>query len=294
MNSSSDANNVVKSITESKTSDFSQSNSYVYKIMYVFLLCIVGFIILSFGINWITTTTTTSEDETIVLLNGTIDAQTPVTISQSPTQNRQLIVSPSRNLPGGLEFTWSVWIYITSLESSSLYSNVFFKGVYTSNTCNNINELTNGPGLYLLNNSETNSATLYVVMDTFSSPGGYINGLCNMSNSIQIPYIPIGEWVNVGIGCMDRNIDIYINGLIASSTTLTGIPKQNNGDIYIAHNKGFQGKISTLQYFPRKLTITDIRQVYNKGPILTLVSPPPLSSSKSAASDYLSFGWYIK
>ena len=293
MNSSPDADKLVKSSTDTKTSDFAQSNSYVYMIMYVFLLCIVGFIILSFSIQWITGTSGTSEDENIVLLNGAIDAQTPVIISQSPTQNRKLIVSPSRNLPGGLEFTWSVWIYITSLESSTLYSNVFFKGVYTSNTCNNINELTNGPGLYLLNNSETNSATLYVVMDTFSSPGGYVNGLCNMSNSIQIPYIPIGEWVNVCIGCMDRNIDIYINGIIASSTRLSGIPKQNNGDIYVAYNKGFQGKISTLKYFPRKLNITDIMHLYNKGPIQKLVSPPPLSSGKNA-SDYLSFGWYIK
>jgi hypothetical protein len=270
--------------------EFTQSNDYVYKIMYIFLMVIVGIIIVGFSINWITSSSSNTSDN-VLLLNGTIDAQTPVVISQDPSQPKQLLVLPSRNRPGGLEFTWSVWIYIVALESSTLYSNVFFKGVYTSNKCNNVNDLTNGPGVYLLNNSENNSANLYILMDTYTSPGAYINGVCDMSNSIQIPHIPLGEWINICIGCQDRNLDVYINGIIASSTRLVGIPKQNNGDIFVAHNNGFQGNISALQYFPKKLSITEILQVFNKGPIKELIVP---TSRMPNRNDYLSFNWYVK
>ena len=273
------------------STDFKVSNEYVYKIMYIFLLVIVGMIIIGIFIHWITSGSNTNPNNNILLLNGTIDAQTPVVISQDPSQQNQLLVIPSRNRPGGLEFTWSVWIYIVSLESSTLYSNVFFKGVYTSNKCNNVNDLTNGPGVYLLNNSETDSATLYILMDTYTSPGAYINGVCDMSNSIQIPYLPLGEWINICIGCQDRNLDVYINGIITSSTRLVGIPKQNNGDIFIAHNNGFQGNISALQYFPKKLSIMEILDVFNKGPIKELIVP---TSRMPNSKDYLAFNWYVK
>jgi hypothetical protein len=278
------------SVTGSTSIVSSSTSTIKYKILFtVIAICSVALIIY-FGTTWVTHTGSSSSPD-IMLINGTINAQTPVVISQSLSQNSNMIVSPSRNQPGGLEFTWSVWLNISSLESSTLFSNVFFKGAYTNNRCSNINDLTNGPGVYLLNNSETSSATLYIVMDTFTSPGGYVNGLCDISNSIQIPHIPMKEWIHLCIGCHDRDMTIYINGTVVNSTRLVGIPKQNNGDIFIAHNKGFDGKISTLQYLPRTLSVSQIIDIYQKGPIKTPIVPV---KPDSTSNDYLAFNWYVK
>ena len=128
-------------------------------------------------------------------------------------------------------------------------------------------------------------------MDTFTSPGVFIDGKCDMSNAIQVPHLPIGEWIHVCFGVQDRNMDVYINGIITSSVRLVGIPKQNNGDIYIANNKGFQGKISSLRYISRKITIEEILNIYKQGPNVKEIVPKKMQSN---FKDYLSFAWYTK
>ena len=269
--------------------NFVTSNDWIYRFMFVFLIIVICVIIIKIFMGRIAKKHELKSD--IMLLNGTIDAQNPITISQNINANPNILVVPSRNRPGGLEFTWSVWVYIKELDSSSMFSNVFFKGVYTSNQCNNVNALTNAPGVYLHNNSETNSATIYIFMDTFTSPAVYIDGKCDTSNAIQIPYIPLNEWIHLCFGCQDRNMDVYVNGIITSSIRLIGIPKQNNGDIYVAQNKGFYGKISSLRYISRKLSGADVLGIYKKGPNTKEIAP---KKSTTNFNDFLSFSWYTK
>lgn len=269
--------------------NFVTSNDYIYQFVFVFFIIVICIIVIKIFMSRLATDYEIKSD--IILLNGTVDAQFPLTISQNINASPSTLVIPSRNRPGGLEFTWSVWVYITALDTSSLFSNVFFKGVYTSNQCNNLNNLTNAPGVYLLNSSETNSATLYIFMDTFTSPGVVVSGKCDTTNAIKIPHIPMNEWIHICFGCREETMDVYINGIITSSVSLVGTPKQNNGDIYIAQNKGFQGKIASLRYISHKLSISEILKIYKQGPNFKEMAPKRLSS---IFKDYLSFSWYTK
>lgn len=294
-------NPLIDRMRHNPVSDFMTSNDLVYRITFVFFIFVICVIIIK--VVMFNTVKTYAIKNDVLLINGTIDAQSPITIPQS-INNLSTLVVPSRNRPGGLEFTWSVWIYIKSVYagpsgSNSLFTPVFFKGGLYGGRCGNLNELSNGPGLYLLNNSETSSATLYLFMDTFAAPSVYAKNQydstaneCDISNAIQIPHIPVGEWIHVCFGCSDRNLDVYINGVVAYSVRLSGIPKQNNGDIYVAYNGslqgGFPGKISLLRYLSHKLNVEEVLKIYKKGPSKIELNPPKSSNF----SDYLSFNWY--
>jgi hypothetical protein len=235
----------------------------------------------------------------VLLINGFVDASTAITIPQNAATHPEVFASPSNNQPGGLEFTWSVWIYIMKLEDTKSYSNVFFKGrPLGGSRCENINNMSNGPGVYLKNVTSNliSSVNLFVYMDTYTRPSAVYmpvesSGQCIKTNMIQIPHIPVMEWVNVCIACQERSMSVYINGLISSTLLLDGIPKQNNGDVCIGYNGGFTGRISTLQYFTRKLNIIEINNIVNKKPN-TKPSVRTSPSLTTTVSDVLSFRWY--
>ena len=69
-----------------------------------------------------------------------------------------------------------------------------------------------------------------------------------INKEIEVPNIPINKWVNVIIRCHTTTLDVYINGTLARSIELSGVPKQNYGDVYVAMNGGFDGYISNLWY----------------------------------------------
>jgi hypothetical protein len=85
-----------------------------------------------------------------------------------------------------------------------------------------------------------------------------------INEEIVIPDIPINKWVNVIIRCQNTTLDVYINGTIARSINLVGVPKQNYGDVYIAPNGGFSGYISNLWYYNYALGINEISRIANK------------------------------
>ena len=118
---------------------------------------------------------------------------------------------------------------------------------------------------------------LIVVMNTFN----------NIIEKVEIGNIPFRKWINVCIRLEGTDLDVFINGNMAVRHTLNSVPKQNYGDIYINHNNGFSGKISTLRYYNKALDGTKITNLVNTGPNMTLnknmwILPP-----------YLSFRWFF-
>jgi hypothetical protein len=211
------------------------------------------------------------------LLNGMINANSQMlTFSQDPNMYESKTIYRSINENGGIEFTWSVWIYINDLDTSSnKYRHIFSKGNYGPNT-DGINYPNNAPGLYI--NPDSNSISVF--MNTFNS----------IENKIVIDDIPLNKWVNVIILCRNKEIDVYINGIITKSANLHGVPKQNYGDVYVAMNGGFNGYISNLWYYNNALGVLSIQELVKKGPNTSMVDNSGLNLKNP---NYLSLRWYF-
>jgi hypothetical protein len=261
-------------------SDFMNSNSLVAKIAFLLLAIFVFVIVLQLSITflvWLGTPGGSSH-----LIDGMVDARQRITIPQDPNMEGAKTIMRSVNTPGGIEFTWSVWIFIDDLQyKSGQYRHIFHKGnesfaMTESSQPLGMNFPNNAPGLYL----SPNSNELTVVMNTFDV----------INQEITISDIPLNKWVNVIIRCKNTTLDIYINGTITKSTTLLGVPKQNYGDVYVAANGGFSGYISNLWYNDYALGTNEIQKLVKKGPNTKMTGSNGISSTNA---NYLSLRWFF-
>lgn len=192
-------------------------------------------------------------------------------------------IERSDDQDGGLEFTWSVWLNISQLsQDGSQYKHIFSKG-------NNENAPSlaennqpmhpiNAPGLFL--DPSTNS--LIIVMNTFET----------IDETVRVDSIPLNKWINVIIRVRGLNLDVYFNGLVVKSVKLESVPRQNNGDVFITQNQGFNGYLSNLRYYNYALEPGDILAVAQKGPSLAVSKLE--SSDLSVNGEYLSLQWYFQ
>jgi hypothetical protein len=135
----------------------------------------------------------------------------------------------------------------------------------------------NAPGLYL--SPTTNE--LIVVMNTFTT----------INEEVKIPNIPLNKWLHLVIRVENNNLDVYVNGSLAKRHVLSGVPKQNYGNVNVALNGGFQGYISDLRYFSHGLHPGEIVSIVNAGPNLT---PASNQIANMGTPPYLSLQWYVQ
>ena len=184
----------------------------------------------------------------------------------------------------GIEFTWSIWLWINSVGSTTgKRQHIFSKGSDTvsmddptSPTLEDkLGMLTpnNAPGLYL----HPSKNALYVVMNTFDM----------IDEEVEINDIPLNKWVNIIIRNEGRILDVYVNGTIAIRHKLSSVPKQNYGNVHATKNGGFDGKWSLLHYYDHALNTTEIMDIVTTGPDLRTCSPSPITPP------YLSMQWYF-
>jgi hypothetical protein len=255
---------------------FTESNSLVAKFSFLLLVIFMFILLLNIGISvisWLTKPSTSPK-----LINGMIDATQMITFTQDPSLNGSATIYRSNNATDGIEFTWSVWIFINNLQYlEGQYKHVFYKGNNNLES-NGLNFPNNAPGLYIAPNTNA----LVVMMNTFN----------DINEETVIPDIPLNKWVNVIIRCQNNKLDVYVNGTITRSVQLMGVPKQNYGDVFVAGNGGFNGYISNLWYYNYALGTSDIANISAKGPNTTLTST---SSINTVLKDqnYLSLRWYF-
>lgn len=272
--------------TSTSNSIFSESNSLVSKVAFL-LLVIFGFIIaLRLGIMLLSVLFNRGQNPH--LINGMVDATQSLVITQNPATKGSKTISRSINQSGGIEFTWSVWIYVNGIDGSGnrfnstnagVYRHIFSKGT-DSFLPNGLNFPNNAPGLYLTPYKNE----LLVIMNT--------NDVIN--EEIRIPDIPLNKWVNVIMRCVNTTLDVYINGIITKSTNLSGVPKQNYGNVYVAMNGGFSGYISNLWYYSKALNSVEIQRISVRGPTTKInTSNSMLSGLNLRYPNYLSLQWYF-
>lgn len=257
--------------------EFMESNSLVAKIAFLLLVLFLFVLCLQLGI-WLLTKIFSAQNSPH-LIDGMVDAKQQIVINQDPGMTGSKTIGRSVNENDGIEFTWSTWIYINSLDTTNQgkYKHIFHKGNYDLATTNNgLNFPNNAPGMYLAPNTNA----LVILMNTFHV----------INEEIMIPDIPINKWVNVIIRCQNTTLDVYINGTITRSVKLLGVPKQNYGEVYIAANGGFDGYISNLWYYNYALGTSAIQRLVSSGPNTAFTGSNAMQQKNP---DYLSLRWYF-
>lgn len=269
--------NVVSGSTE-----FLESNSWVAKLAFL-LMVIIGFVILfrlmiSF-ITWIF-----SPSGKVVLVNGLQNGSVSSTISQDPNNKSSITILRSENEKDGIEFTWSVWLYLNGFEDGNSYHHVFNKGNTSTSqptpTGNFPGTTTpnNAPGLYI----NPNYDGFRVIMNSFNNP---------YQEVIEVTDLPMAKWINIVIRVQDKNCDIYVNGRLVKRRIMTEVVKQNYDDVHVSLNGGFSGYLSNLTYYNRSVSVTEIQDIISVGPNLKPVSKA-LDLTNSAPR-FLSNRWYF-
>lgn len=265
--------------------DFLEGNSLISKLAFLIFVLIIFVILLRTGselLGWLLEPSPSPH-----LLDGMIDAKHLVIYPQDPSIKGSVPILRSKNQEDGLEFTWSVWIFIEDLTyKKDEYKHIFHKGNMDSlmqqssqtdnaNFAKGLSFPNNAPGLYIAPNTND----LVVVMNTFENP----------NEMITVPDIPLNKWLNVILRCDDMTLDIYINGTIIKRHQLSGVPKQNYDDVYAAANGGFSGYISNLWYYNHALGTSAIETIVDNGPNLTMKNDGMLASEPH----YLSLRWFF-
>ena len=267
----------------SGSKDFLESNTLIAKTAFLLLVIILFFVLLRICISLLSWLLAPSQNMTLV--NGMADATLPIIISQDPSSQASMPIIRSINQTDGIEFTWSIWMFIKPVATSSTgMSHIFSKGLYNSGSIgacyNKSGSSNNAPGLYL-----SGANTLEVLMDTTTTPA------CNTTTNapITIDNMPINKWFNVVIRLTNNVMDVYINGRLTQRKTFTdGVPNQNYDDVYICQNGGFNGYIADLKYYNSAVGTSEINSIVSSGPNTSINT----SNLKNNMPPYLSGNWY--
>jgi len=262
-------------------SSFLQTNTIISKFAFLILVLILFVLAIRLGSSLITWWLTPSNNPS--LIPCMIDGKQPMIIQQNPALDKAIPIMRSVNNTEGLEFTWSVWLFLDDfLYKEHEYKHVFHKGNDNFNVTTppvGMNYPNNAPGLYIT--PDTNA--LLVVMNTFDK----------INDEVVVNDLPMNKWVNVIIRVSNQHqLDIYINGTLAKRHILAGIPKQNYGNVYACMNGGFSGHLSSLKYFSKALGTNEIQSLVDSGPSIVACnkSDDPL---KRKNANYLATRWYF-
>lgn len=269
----------------SGTKQFLESNSLVAKISFLLLIVILFVFLLRIGTSLVTWAMSPSRNPKLV--DGIIQGTKSKVIPQDPKTSGSMPIMRSSNQTDGIEFTYSVWLFIEHLKDEGKYKHIFHKGndgFSSSHASDGMNYPNNAPGLYL-GKDPNNLNSLVVAINTYDPTGS--NASSDVNELVTISDIPLNKWINVIIRVDGRNMDMYINGTIVKRHVLNGVVKQNYGDVYVNMNGGFDGMLSDLWYHDYGLNAMEIQNIVNSGPNMKM------DKSIDIFPPYFSLQWYF-
>ena len=258
------------------TKEFLESNSMVARLSFILLLLLGFIVLLRIGVNLLTWYY--SPGKNVHFIDGMQAANQQRRFIQDPSVDGSKTIIRSNNEDQGIEFTWSVWVFIEDIAAGAgKYRHVFHKGDSPVKAGEDgIIYPNNGPGLYLAPNTNN----MYVIMSTYN----------DYKEEIMVPGIPLQKWVNIIIRVKNKTMDIYVNGVITQSILLNGVPKQNFGDVWMCANGGFDGYVSNLWYYAEAIGVSKIAEINRKGPNRKMLGQSGMEDKKR---DFLSLRWYF-
>lgn len=274
------------------STEFLNSNSVIAKFLFLVLVLIVFLICLRIGASILAYFMSPSKQP--YLAKGVTSGTASMTISQDPANKVSSVVYRSNNKTGGIEFSWSTWLWVDGIgkAADTKRYHIFNKGndVYADNGNNTdagLATVNNGPGLYLGVGSgtvPTNSLEFYLDVEKDKTDSTHI------SKQLIIENIPMKKWFHIVYRFQNYYMDCYVNGVLAKSVFFDKlVPKQNYDDVHIGKNGGFSGKLSNLRYYDYALSVFDINAITSYGPNLNANADEIQSNS---LYDYLGMSWY--
>lgn len=258
------------------TKEFLESNSMIARLSFILLLLLGFIVLLRIGVNLLTWYY--SPGKNVHFIDGMTAANQQRRFIQDPSVDGSKTILRSTNEEQGIEFTWSVWVFIEDIAAGAgKYRHIFHKGDSPVKAGEDgIIYPNNGPGLYLAPNTNN----LYVIMSTYN----------DYKEEVMVPGIPLQKWVNIIVRVKNKTMDIYVNGVITQSIMLNGVPKQNFGDVWMCSNGGFDGFVSNLWYYAEAIGVSKIAEINRKGPNRKMLGKTGMEDKKR---DFLSLRWYF-
>lgn len=258
--------------------EFMESNSLVAKVAFLLLVLVVFVIILrslTYAASYFVKPVGSPH-----LIDGMIDSKQMKVIDVDPNIKGAKPIVRSVNEDGGIEFTWSVWLYADDLDyMKGQYKHVFHKGnddFKTTGDMKGMNYPNNAPGLYFTPKDNN----MIVVMNTFN----------DIVERIMIENIPMNKWYHIAIRVEGQNVDIYVNGTIVNRHIMKDVVRQNYDKVYMSMNGGFSGHTSNLWYYDYGLSNSELQSLVDKGPDMTLLT----DSMMDGVPKYFSLRWFFR
>jgi len=200
----------------------------------------------------------------------------PVLI-QNPADASQPQVFTSDKVPvslNGSEYSYSFWIFINDWNYKfGSPKPILYRG---TQDCRHAN-----PSIWLYPTENK----LMIRAETYDCDSGVNSPIYGKNNQVSkslnpvtdpsilgvekvcdIENIPLQRWVHVVVCLWNKTIDVYINGKLTRSCILDGVPKLNNGNVYVTPNGGYNGLISRLQFYNYALDPQKVYKLYKHGP----------------------------
>jgi len=262
-----------------KVQEFMEANSAISKFVAVVLSILVFYILFNIGIHLISKYFI--PQTSVKVIDGLIKSNMQTVVSSNPNVKGSVPILRSINQDQGLEFTWGVWFFIEDTEkiNNNVNAVIFSKGL-----AQNSNNLGVCPGVYIARNGS--EVEMRVGMNTMIDPSLNNIGV----ETMVIKDIPINKWVHCAVRVQNLSVDVYINGVMTQRKNLQTLPNQNYYDTYVGDKDGFDGYISSLNYYAYALNYDQIQNDFVKGPNMKIQG----QSTKINYKDYLAMNWYYK
>jgi hypothetical protein len=135
-------------------------------------------------------------------------------------------------------FTFSVYIYVSDVT----------KPVIGQQPPNTLIQLT-GAGAILVDAAH---ATAQISLTPTNLPDP------SLKNTITVPNFLSARWNQLAFSIEGRTVDVYMNGVLVSSTLLDNVPGASPTQITLYPQPGYEGQVGYVQAWPRRLTMTEI------------------------------------
>jgi len=107
----------------------------------------------------------------------------------------------------------------------------------------------------------------------------------------EVPNIPLQSWFSVSLTVFERNLDVYLNGMLVKSCFMSGVPKPAVGDIQITPEGGFSGMVCGLVTANKMLNPSDALTFYSSDTSCRSISDKPAAAVNTTGYS-VKFGVY--
>jgi len=173
---------------------------------------------------------------TVTLVGPIADARNPSTFKGE--------IPLSLNEKEGMVFSYSGWL----LVEDWMYNQGSLRCVFNKGSADFKSQC---PGLYL----DATSNTLLVKVDTYGD-----------TETIQVPNLPARKWIHLAVVVNQNAVTTYIDGILRVYHSLTKLPRQNTGSVFVAAKGGWAGQIGSLTYHRYALEQAEISRLMGTAP----------------------------